>query len=85
MDKSNCRETSGEFHPCIQGQVSTGGWDCSWSLVKQDFCQKLPGLEESRLSADWAQSGSAREAKGSCKIERTRGTGAETKAKRARG
>lgn len=54
-------------------------------MVRQDFHQKLPGLEESRMSAGWVQSGSAREAKGSCEIERAGGAGAETAAKRARG
>lgn len=53
-------------------------------MVKQDLGQKLPGLEESIVDAGWMQSGSAREAKGSCKIKRTGGARAENKAKRAK-
>lgn len=85
IDPFGCVESPGEFQPCLWSLLSTGGWDSGWSLVKQGVRQKLPGLEESRVRAGWVQSGSAREAKGSCETQRAGGAGAENKAKRARG
>lgn len=64
MDLFSREKTLGVFHVCLRDQVSTGAWDSSWSLVQKDFCQELPGAEESGVSADCVKSGSARKAKG---------------------